>query len=137
MEVSSLVMAGPAVSLSRRSHLTFMLPSKPGNEEPDRIAVRGAHALAVLVEAHERVIHRLGERDAAAHAGGIGALGDHPARRRIDAGLIEQRREPYAGPFRAAEEAVDRGHAERLRLRRVERALLPAHSMKAMRDSIG
>ena len=29
-EVSSLAMAGPAVSLSRRSHLTFMLPSKPG-----------------------------------------------------------------------------------------------------------
>ena len=30
-EVSSLVMAGAAVSLSRRSHFTFMLPSKPGS----------------------------------------------------------------------------------------------------------
>ncbi len=30
-DVSSLVMAGPAVSLSRRSHFTFMLPSKPGS----------------------------------------------------------------------------------------------------------
>src|SRR5215467_2400112 len=31
LDVSSLVMVGPAVSLMRRSHLTFMLPSKPGS----------------------------------------------------------------------------------------------------------
>ena len=31
-EVSSLVMIGASVSLSRRSHFTFMLPSKPGSK---------------------------------------------------------------------------------------------------------
>src|SRR5262249_59076056 len=31
LDVSSFVMVGPAVSLMRRSHLTFMLPSKPGS----------------------------------------------------------------------------------------------------------
>ena len=30
-EVSSLVMVGASMSLSRRSHFTFMLPSKPGS----------------------------------------------------------------------------------------------------------
>ena len=91
-----------------------------GEEQPDRVAVRRAHRLAVLVKAEQRVIHHFGERDAAAHAGGIGALGDHPARGRIDAGLVEQRREFDAGPFRTAEEAVNRGDAERLRLWGVE-----------------
>ena len=30
-EVSSLLMTGASTSLSRRSHFTFMLPSKPGS----------------------------------------------------------------------------------------------------------
>ncbi len=30
-DVSSLVMTGASVSLSRRNHFTFMLPSKPGS----------------------------------------------------------------------------------------------------------
>ena len=62
-EVSSLVMVGPSVSLMRRSHLTFMLPSKPGQQQAHRIAVRGAHALAVLVERDHRVVERLLDRE--------------------------------------------------------------------------
>jgi hypothetical protein len=92
-----------------------------GEEQLDRVAVRGAHRLAVLVKTEERVIHNFGERNAAAHAGGIGALGDHPARGRIDAGLVKQRREFDASPFRTAEEAVNGGDAERRRLWSVER----------------
>ena len=103
-------------------HVAF----EAGQQQPHRIAVRRAHPLAVLVEAHERVIHRLGERNAAAHGGRVGALGDDPARRRVDAGLVEQGRELHAGPFRAADQAVDGGHAERLRLRRVERGAVAA-----------
>ena len=99
-------------------HVAF----EAGQQQPDRIAVRGPHPLAVLVETDERVIHALGERHAAAHRGGVGALGHHPFRARLDAGLVEQRREPHAGPFRTRDQAVNRLRVARLRLRGVERA---------------
>ena len=60
-------------------------------------------------------------------------------RRRLDAGFVEQGRELHAGPFRAGQ--AGHGSQPRPSWRRASAALsaplLPAHSMKAMRDSSG
>ena len=58
--------------------------------EPLHLAVRRSQAFAVLVERDETVIHRLGERNAAAEARRIGALGDEPLGARIDPGLVPE-----------------------------------------------
>ena len=103
-------------------HVAF----EPGQQQAHRVAVRWPHPLSVLVKAHERVIQSLGERNAAAHGGRVGAFGDDPAGRWVDAGLVEQGRELNPGPLRAAENAVDGGYVERQRLRRVERLAVAA-----------
>ena len=87
-------------------HVAFIA----GQPQPHRIALAGLDALAVLVHRDHGVIHRLGERHAAAEMGRIRALGDQPLRLRIDAGLLQQRGEQNAGPFRARCEAVQRLH---------------------------
>ena len=55
-------------------------------------------------------------------AGGIGALRDYPGGRRIDADLIEQRREFHSGPVGARQEAVNRLNVGIGRLRGIEAA---------------
>ena len=99
-------------------HIAF----KAGQQQAQRIAVRGPHFLAVLIEAQKRVIHCLGEREAAAHGGGIGTFRHDPFGGRIDPRLVQKRGEPHPGPLRAGHQSVDRRRVERLRLRRVERA---------------
>ena len=77
-DVSSFVINGPAVTFSRRSHFTFVLPSHPGSTQPHRIPVLGPQPLPVLVDRDHRVVERLLHRDAATHRGGVGALGEQP-----------------------------------------------------------
>ena len=59
-------------------------------------------------------------------------------RPRIDAGLLQEHAQRHAGPLAARDEAVNLPARERRRRRPVHRpALLPEHSRKCMRDTIG
>jgi hypothetical protein len=67
--------------------------------KPHRVALGRIDALAVLVERDHRVIERLADRNAAVHARPVGAFGEKPFGLGVDAGFLEQRGEPHAGPF--------------------------------------
>ena len=63
--------------------------------------------LAVLVESNQRVIHYFFHRDAATHAGGVGAFRQNPLGLRINAGFLEQNSELHARPFGAGDLTVN------------------------------
>jgi len=69
-------------------HVAFVA----GQPQPHRITLFRLDALSILVERDHCVIQRLGDRNAAAQMRRIGALGDDPLRRRVNAGLLKQRR---------------------------------------------
>jgi len=103
-------------------HVAFVA----GHEEAHRIALGRVDALAVLIERNHRVIERLGEGDAPIHARPVGAFGKEPLRLRVDAGFLEQRGEPHAGPLGARHQAVDRLHVGLNRVFVVERRAVAA-----------
>ena len=87
-----------------------------GQQEPHRIAVAGHQMLAVLIDRDQRVVIGLLDRNAAVEHLPVGALGDQPFRRRIDAGFVEQHRQRHAGPFRIGDEAVQQSRRRLQRL---------------------
>ena len=137
-EVSSLVMAGAVGQLEPAQPFDVHVAFEARQQQPHRVAVRRAHPLAVLVEADECVVHRLRERNAAAHGGGIGALGDHPFARAGSTPASSSSVESLT-PVHSAQASRPwiAGALSGCACGALSAPLLPAHSMKAMRDSIG
>ena len=76
------------------------------HDQPYRITVLGAQPFTVLRIDDERALEDPVERQAARHCRAVGAFGEQPACVRIDAGFVEQRREPNTCPFAARQQPV-------------------------------
>ena len=83
--VSQRVIHGRVPSSIRRSHLTFVLPSQPGQQQTHREALLRTQRLAVLRPDDKRVVHAFSNRDASRHQTRVAALREKPLRAAADA----------------------------------------------------
>ena len=95
------------------------LPTR--NQDAQRISLLWPQRFAVLGVDDKAIVEAFGERQAAVHAGAVGAFDHDPFGFLLQPDLVEKGRERHAGPFGAADHAVGE-------LQRVELRLAPFHA---------
>ena len=114
-EVSSREIPGLVADLDPAQPFDADVAFPARHHQPQRIALLGPQRLAVLRVDDETIVEAFVERQAAVHVRAVGAFDHDPLRLLLDADLFQQRGEPDAGPFRAADHAV--GELQRIDLR--------------------
>ena len=106
-DVSSRVMNGLIRQLDAAQpfHARVAFPAR--EKQSRRVSLLGPDRFAVLPVRNQRIVVRLGHRDAAREHGGVLPFGEKPGRLRAGADFAEQRGQRNAGPLAGARQAGD------------------------------
>ena len=123
MPVVVVVQVVPVHQLDSPQILGVKDSFEAGNHQPQRKPVLGPHRLAVHAVGHQTVVHALGQRHARRSLHFFHPFCNEPGGPGFHAGLLEQHREGYSGPFGATGHPVRFLNGLRPRRRPVPRAL--------------